>query len=73
MGNAIEMRLSPPAAGTQAAGYKRAERGLASSIQRLAALPRLVAREGRGKRLPVKPAMTNMYRAGNDGQRSSRQ
>ena len=32
--------LAPPTAGTQAAGYNHAERGLASSIQRLAALPR---------------------------------
>ena len=32
--------LSPPAAETEAAGYNRAERGLASSMGRLAALPR---------------------------------
>ena len=37
---AIDGRISPPAARTQAAGYNRAERGLASSMGRLAALPR---------------------------------
>ncbi len=37
---AIDGRMSPPAAETQAAGYNRAERGLASSMGRLAALPR---------------------------------